>query len=108
MQSQNRENYIVVNILDLDPKKNKFGEEEKSEHGGFYIPIFYDEKTLFVKYGKRTCPFGIRSGLVNLGKINDRHFLSQTTGDEYRRISLVIWATELDMSTDFDEQIGSV
>lgn len=70
MQSQNRENYIVVNILDLDPKKIKFGEEEKSEHGGFYIPIFYDEKTLFVKYGKRTCPFGIRSG----------HFLSQQSG----------------------------
>lgn len=80
MQSQNRENYIVVNILDLDPKKIKCGEEEKSEHGGFYNPIFNDEKTLFVKYGKRTCPFGIRSGLVNLSKINDRRFLLQQPG----------------------------
>ena len=35
IQSQNRENYIVVKFLDLDPKKITFGEEEKSEHGFF-------------------------------------------------------------------------
>lgn len=52
-------NYVVVDFLDLDPAKFSFGTTKKNTFDGIVVPVKYDGKMLFVRYPKRTAPFGV-------------------------------------------------
>lgn len=52
-------NSIIVDFLDLDTAKFTFSTPKPNNYGGKFVPVKYDGKTLLVKYGKRTCSFGM-------------------------------------------------
>ena len=56
-------NFLVIEFLDIDPKKIKFQDVKPLTNGSKLVPMRYKEgstdKSLYVKYGARTCPFGI-------------------------------------------------
>lgn len=51
--------YVVVDFLDLDPKCFTFLPPKANAHGGHFVPIRYNGKSLYVTYEARTCPFGV-------------------------------------------------
>ena len=53
------QSYIVEEFLDLDPKHFTFQEAKENTHGGHFIGLRYKNKSLYVKYGARVCPFGV-------------------------------------------------
>ena len=56
-------NFLVIDFLDIDPKKIKFQDVKPLTNGSKLVPMRYKEgssdKSLYVKYAARTCPFGI-------------------------------------------------
>ena len=59
-RKQNRDKpSVIVNFLDLDTAKFKFLEPKASTHARYFIPIRYDNKSLYVIYEARTCPFDV-------------------------------------------------
>ena len=54
--------YVIVHFLKLDPSKFTFLAPKTNSHGGHFIPIKYNGKSLYVNYEPRTCPFGISTG----------------------------------------------
>ena len=56
-------NFMIIDFLDIDPSKIKFQEMKSLSNGSKIIPMRYKDgntdKSLYVKYGARTCPFGI-------------------------------------------------
>jgi len=56
-------NFMIIDFLDIDPSKIKFQELKALSNGSKIIPMRYKDgntdKSLYVKYGARTCPFGI-------------------------------------------------
>ena len=56
-------NFMIIDFLDIDPSKIKFQEIKALSNGSKIIPMRYKDgntdKSLYVKYGARTCPFGI-------------------------------------------------
>lgn len=66
MTSERKENrkeeekpYVIVDYLDIEVDKIEFGAAKKNAHGGHFIPIRYGGKAMYVRYGARTCPFGL-------------------------------------------------
>ena len=56
----NKDDYIIVNFLDIDPKLFEFHKPRKNQHNGYsYVTLRYAGKRLFVQYDKRVCPFGL-------------------------------------------------
>ena len=51
--------FVIVDFLDLEPAKFTFLASKANNHGGHFIPIRYDGKTLYVTYEARSCPFGV-------------------------------------------------
>lgn len=58
---KDEKNFIVVDFLDLDPEEFTFGPPKETKHGGYFVPIRYRGKALYVRYAARTAPFGIGS-----------------------------------------------
>lgn len=56
---KDEKNFIVADFLDLDPEEFTFGAPKETKHGGYFIPIRYKGKALYVRYAARTAPFGI-------------------------------------------------
>ena len=52
------QNYVVVDILDLNVDHLELGKPKPNKHGGKTIPLKYQGKRLYVKYPKHTAPFG--------------------------------------------------
>jgi len=49
---------VIVDFLDIDTSKITFAKPKPNKYNGSEIQIFYEGKTLFVKY-KGTTPFGL-------------------------------------------------
>jgi len=52
----------IVNFLDIDASKITFSKPKPNKYNGSQFGIFYDGKTLFVKYEGIT-PFGLNESL---------------------------------------------
>lgn len=57
--------YVIVDFLDLDPAMITFLPPKANNHGGHFVPIRYNGKSLYVTYESRTCPFGISTSTDN-------------------------------------------
>lgn len=64
-KTQNEKPYVIVDFLDLDTSKFSFLAPKKNNHGGTFIPVRYEGKSLYVTYEARTCPFGISTNTEN-------------------------------------------
>jgi len=51
--------FVIVDFLDLDPANFTFLAPKVNNHGGHFIPVRYQGKTLYVTYEARSCPFGV-------------------------------------------------
>lgn len=51
--------YVMVDFLDLDTSKFSTLPAKENQYGGHYIPLRYNGKALYVKYGRRVTPFGV-------------------------------------------------
>jgi hypothetical protein len=61
-QTEKEKAYIVVEFLELETTHFTFLTAKSNAHGGHFIPIRYKGKALYVKYGAKTCPFGLSEG----------------------------------------------
>ena len=52
-------NYVIVDFLDLKPECFSFNAPKTNKYGGQSAGITYNGKSLWVKYGRRTAPFGL-------------------------------------------------
>ena len=55
---QREKAYVIVDFLDLDVNKLTFLKPKKGDYG-LTIPIRYEGKMLYVKYGRKNLPFGV-------------------------------------------------
>jgi hypothetical protein len=51
--------YVIVDFIDIDPACITFLAPKQNAHGGHFIPLRYNGKSLYVTYEARTCPFGV-------------------------------------------------
>ena len=104
-QSKTETNYVVVDFMDLETRHFSFLECKENSHGGHYIPIRYQGKSLFVRYPAGTCPFGVSTSTDNKdeyrGKYPDgKKITGYSTAisfkKEYENDPLYLKAQELD------------
>lgn len=94
--------YVVVDFLNLDPTKFSFGTTKKNAHEGIVVPIKYEGKSLYVRYPKRSTPFGVSP---NVQKADPKkgtpekvtsYTMALNCHKEYEKDPLYLKARELD------------
>ena len=69
-QTQNKpkkeNNFVIVDFIDLDTSKFTFAQPKDNNFGGKYVTVRYASKQLYVRYGTRTCTFGVSTNTQNV------------------------------------------
>lgn len=94
MTARGQKSFVMVDFMDLDTCKFTFLKTKSNAHGGHYIPIRYNGKSLYVRYETRVCPFGISTGYA--GNASSGHSTSISCHKDYSSDPYYLKAQELD------------